>query len=119
MPLLGSVTAMSDPRLSSGAEKFWPFDLSVWPGCSASEVHGESSSTLPRVFQDWEIILKAFVKRCGDPYSGMIGIDLQSRKNGKIVKWFLASILYEKPIRESTVTNSLYKDELSRSCYLS
>lgn len=50
--------------------------------------------------------LKEFVKRYGDPYSGMLGIDLRSRKNEEIVKWFLASILYGKPIRESTAATT-------------
>jgi hypothetical protein len=50
--------------------------------------------------------LKEFVKRYGDPYSEMLGIDLRSHKNGEIVKWFLASILYGKPIRESTATTT-------------
>ena len=68
------------------------------------DVHGENTFTLPGVFQKQEMKLKEFVKRYGDPYSGMLGIDLRSRKNEQIVKWFLASILYGKPIRESTAT---------------
>jgi len=34
----------------------------------------------------------------------MLGIDLKSRVAGEISKWFLASLLYSKPIRESTAT---------------
>ena len=39
----------------------------------------------------------------------MLGIDLKSGKNSEIVKWFLASILYSKPIRESSAT-ATYKE---------
>jgi hypothetical protein len=55
-----------------------------------------------------ELRLKEFVKQYGEPYSKMLGIDLKSRKNAEIVKWFIASILYGKPIRESSAT-SAYK----------
>ena len=48
--------------------------------------------------------LKEFVERYGRPFSEELGIDLKSRKAGEIAKWFLASILYSKPIRESTAT---------------
>jgi hypothetical protein len=53
-----------------------------------------------------KITLKEFVKRYGQPYSTMLGIDLVSGKNDEIVKWFLASILYSKPIRESFATRT-------------
>jgi hypothetical protein len=36
----------------------------------------------------------------------MLGIDLASGKNEEIVKWFLASILYSKPIQESSATRT-------------
>jgi hypothetical protein len=36
----------------------------------------------------------------------MLGIDLKSRRNGEVVKWFLAAILYGKPIRESSATRT-------------
>jgi len=36
----------------------------------------------------------------------MLGIDLKSRRNKEIVKWFLAAILYSKPIRESSATRT-------------
>jgi hypothetical protein len=52
--------------------------------------------------------LREFVKEYGKPYSEMLGIDLKSGKNKEIVKWFLASIFYGKPIRESSAT-STYK----------
>jgi hypothetical protein len=50
--------------------------------------------------------LKDFVARYGQPYSSLLGIDLRSRKNEEIVKWFLAAILYSKPIRESSATRT-------------
>jgi hypothetical protein len=48
--------------------------------------------------------LRDFVRRYGQPYSEMLGIDLKSRGAGEVSKWFLASLLYSKPIRESTAT---------------
>jgi hypothetical protein len=51
-------------------------------------------------------MLKEFVTRYGQPYSTMLGIDLVSGKNKEIVKWFLASILYSKPIRENSATRT-------------
>lgn len=48
--------------------------------------------------------LRDFVKQYGQPFSEMLGIDLASRKGEEVSKWFLASILYSKPIRESTAT---------------
>ena len=48
--------------------------------------------------------LREFVKQYGQPFSEMLGIDLASRKSEGMSKWFLASILYSKPIRESTAT---------------
>ncbi len=36
----------------------------------------------------------------------MLGINLKSRRNKEIAKWFLASILYSKPIRESSATRT-------------
>ena len=35
-----------------------------------------------------------------------MGIDLRSRRKEEVAKWFLASILYSKPIRESSATNT-------------
>lgn len=48
--------------------------------------------------------LEEFVDKFGKPYSEMLGIDLKSRRKGEITKWLLASILYGKPIRESSAT---------------
>jgi len=36
----------------------------------------------------------------------MLGIDLKTRNNEEIEKWFLASMLYSKPIRESTASRT-------------
>ena len=48
--------------------------------------------------------LRDFVRQYGQPFSEMLGIDLKSGKAGEISRWFLASLLYSKPIRESTAT---------------
>jgi hypothetical protein len=52
--------------------------------------------------------LENFVKIYGKPYSEMLGINLKSGKDEEIVKWFLASILYSKPIRESSATKTYF-----------
>lgn len=52
--------------------------------------------------------IEEFVERYGTPFSTILGIDLSSGRNEELVKWFLASILYSKPIRESSAT-STYK----------
>ena len=50
--------------------------------------------------------LKQFVRQYGEPFSEILGIDLNSGENKEILKWFLASILYSKPIREGTATKT-------------
>ncbi len=50
--------------------------------------------------------LKKFVQRYGQPFSEALGIDLSSRRAEELSKWLLASILYSKPIRESTATST-------------
>jgi len=50
--------------------------------------------------------LRTFVDRYGQPYSAILGIDLRSGRNREVVKWFLAAILYSKPIRESSATKT-------------
>jgi hypothetical protein len=45
------------------------------------------------------------VQECGEPYSQMLSIDL-SRGDPAYIKWFLASILYAKPIREESATKT-------------
>jgi len=59
-------------------------------------------------------MLREFVKKFGQPFSEMLDIDLKSRRNGEIVKWFLASILYGKPIRESSATATYREFEEKR-----
>lgn len=46
------------------------------------------------------------MERHGEPYSRLLGIDLTGRKSEEVFKWFLASVLYGKPIRESTATKT-------------
>jgi len=50
--------------------------------------------------------LRDFVAEYGQPYSEMLGIELTPKRKDEIVKWFLASILYSKPIRESSATRT-------------
>jgi len=52
--------------------------------------------------------LKELVKLYGKPFSEQLAINLKSGKNEEIVKWFLASILYAKPIRESSATKTYF-----------
>lgn len=48
--------------------------------------------------------LAEFVRSLGQPYSEMLGIKLETRRDEEVVKWFLAALLYSKPIRESSAT---------------
>jgi len=50
--------------------------------------------------------LKDFIKVCGKIYSKILGINLKSKKNEEILKWFLAALLYSKPIQESCATKT-------------
>jgi hypothetical protein len=50
--------------------------------------------------------IEEFVDKYGEPYSVRLGIDLLSKKDEEIVKWFLAALLYSKPIRESLATKT-------------
>jgi DNA polymerase/3'-5' exonuclease PolX len=50
--------------------------------------------------------LKVFAAKYGQPYSSLLGINLKSRRKEEIVKWFLAAILYSKPIRENSATKT-------------
>ncbi|ODS36855.1 MAG: hypothetical protein A7316_00510 [Candidatus Altiarchaeales archaeon WOR_SM1_86-2] len=45
-------------------------------------------------------MLSGFVEKYGLMYSEMLGINLKSKDEGEILKWFLAAILYAMPIRE-------------------
>lgn len=62
--------------------------------------------------------LRTFVKRYGQPFSEMLGIDLKSRRAEEITKWFLASILYSKPIRESSATTTYMVFEAEECSHL-
>ena len=53
-----------------------------------------------------EMKIEDFVEKFGEPYSKRLGIDLASGRNDEFVKWLLASILYAKPIRESSATRT-------------
>lgn len=48
--------------------------------------------------------IEDFVREYGVPYSKMLGIRLYSDEG--VLKWFLAAILYSKPIRESSATKT-------------
>lgn len=50
--------------------------------------------------------LKEFVRLYGEPYSKRLGIDLKSRRSTEVFKWFLASVLFAKPIRESSAVKT-------------
>ena len=52
--------------------------------------------------------IKEFVNEYGKLFSETLGIDLKSGKNEEIVRWFLASILFSKPIRESSAKRAYY-----------
>jgi hypothetical protein len=45
------------------------------------------------------------IKEYGEPYSRSLGIDLR-RGDDEYLKWFLASILYAKPVREESATRT-------------
>ena len=49
--------------------------------------------------------IRQLVEACGEPYSKMISIDL-GEGDPAYVKWFLASFLYSKPIREESATKT-------------
>jgi hypothetical protein len=52
--------------------------------------------------------IKELLKLYPKTYSEELGIDLKSGKSEEIFKWFLASILYAKPIRESSATKTYF-----------
>jgi len=49
------------------------------------------------------------IAKYGKPYSELLSIDLKSGKEQEIFKWFLAAILFGKPIQES-VAIATYKE---------
>jgi hypothetical protein len=48
--------------------------------------------------------LELLVREFGEPYSEMLGVNLRSGRGSEVAKWFLAALLYAKPIRESSAT---------------
>ncbi len=52
--------------------------------------------------QNADILIKILLKTSPYSYSEGLGINLKSRKSSEIFKWFFASILFAKPIRESS-----------------
>src|SRR5208337_5303086 len=53
----------------------------------------------------FDMDVRRLIKDYGEPYSKMLGIDLK-KGDTEYVKWFLASILYAKPIREESATKT-------------
>jgi len=53
--------------------------------------------------------INKIIKKYGKPYSEILGIDLKSKKESEIFKWFLASILFGKPIQEGVAIKT-YKE---------
>jgi len=51
-----------------------------------------------------KILLETFPQT----YSEELGIDLRSKKSSEVFKWFLASILFGKPIRESSAIKAYH-----------
>jgi hypothetical protein len=49
--------------------------------------------------------VQKLVEECGEPYSEMLSIDL-GKGDPAYVKWFLASFLYSKPIREESAAKT-------------
>lgn len=52
-----------------------------------------------------EAEIRKLVEELGEPYSEMLSID-PGKGDTEYVKWFLASILYSKPIREESATKT-------------
>ena len=53
-------------------------------------------------FVDLKSVTEPLVRRFGQKYSEVLGISLEGGDDGEIFKWFLASILFGAPIRESS-----------------
>ncbi|MEM5798685.1 MAG: hypothetical protein QXP39_01385 [Candidatus Aenigmatarchaeota archaeon] len=53
--------------------------------------------------------IEVLIKRFGQLYSEELGIDLKSKKWSEIFKWFLAALLFGKPIGESIVKKTYKK----------
>jgi endonuclease III len=46
-------------------------------------------------------LLKTLIENCGQKYSEILGIKLQSANDAEVFKWFLASVLFGAPITEN------------------
>ncbi len=53
--------------------------------------------------------IRAIVNKFGELYSEQLGINLDSKKDGEISKWFLASLLFGKRIGEDLAART-YKE---------
>ncbi|MGC8601646.1 MAG: hypothetical protein ACP5GO_05625 [Thermoprotei archaeon] len=46
--------------------------------------------------------LRELVRKLGKPYSEVLGIRIKNKEEREFFKWFLASLLFSKPLREET-----------------
>jgi len=53
-------------------------------------------------FMDREA-MNLLVEKLGQKYSDILGINLETKNDGEIFKWFLASVLFGAPITETSV----------------
>jgi len=51
--------------------------------------------------------LKQLIKKYGQTYSSLLKINLNSKKESEIFKWFLASLLFGKPIQENVAIRTI------------
>jgi len=56
-----------------------------------------------------ELLINTLIDKLGDKFSSSLGIDLYSKRNEEIFKWFLASILFGARISE-TIAVRTYKE---------
>jgi len=63
-----------------------------------------------------ERVVRKLTKNLGEPYSSRIGIDLESKKESEIFKWFLASLFFGKRISENIAMNT-YRVFTSKNIY--
>jgi len=51
-------------------------------------------------------VIKKLIDEFGETYSQALNIDLESKEESEIFRWFLASLLFGMPIREETAMNT-------------
>jgi hypothetical protein len=51
------------------------------------------------------------VEKFGRKYSDILGINLKTKDDGEIFKWFLASVLFGAPINENSVIRTYKRFE--------